>query len=52
MNKGVRRMNWWFLSTKDRKKLDNRKMLNTYYYEEVKNEWYYEDEIIENKIIN
>lgn len=45
-------MNYCFLSAKDKKKIDNRKMLNTYYYSDIKNEWYYEDEVVCVKIIN
>ena len=42
-------MNGWFLLTKERKKLDNRKMLNTYYYGDVKNEWFYEDDVVNSR---
>ena len=39
-------MKYEFLSTKDRKVIDNRRMAYTYYYNDIKNEWEYEDEII------
>ena len=45
-------MSGWFLKTKDRKRLDNRIMLNAYYYRDIKNEWFYDDEVIFIKIIN
>ena len=34
------------LSTKDNRKMDKRNLKYIYYYNDIKNEWYYEDEII------
>lgn len=42
-------MNFKRLTTKDTKevqKMDDRHMKYMYYYNDIKNEWYYEDEIL------
>ena len=52
--KGMRTMKFKCLKTRDERKLEDRDLKYTYYYNDVKNEWYYEDEIVtidESKII-
>ena len=39
-------MQFNFLSTKDNEKIENRKLMYYQYYTDIKNEWYYEDEIL------
>lgn len=44
--KEVGKVQFNFLSTKDNEKIENRKLMYSQYYTDIKNEWYYEDEIL------